>query len=66
MSPDFRIGEAHLYPAEPAGSTRTTETIDGEKRQKNEGRDAHISSSNSENFIAGSTNPASSAIVKQK
>lgn len=29
MSPDFRIGEAHLYPAEPAGSTRTTEAISG-------------------------------------
>lgn len=28
MSPAFRIGEAHLHPAEPAGSTRTTEAAD--------------------------------------
>ena len=37
MSPDFRTGEAHLYPAEPAGSTRTTEAID--KRKKKRERD---------------------------
>lgn len=34
MSPDFPIGEAHLYPAEPAGSTRTTGAVRGERERK--------------------------------
>ena len=48
MSPDFRIVEAHLYPAEPAGSTRTTEAIDGERDRGSEiDRGAYITSFNS-------------------
>lgn len=62
----FKQGKLISNPAEPAGSTRTTEAIDGEKDRGRGGEDASISSSNSENVIVGSTDPGASAILKQK
>lgn len=61
----FKQGKLISNPAEPAGSTRTTEAIDGEKDRGRGGEDAYISS-NSENVIVGSTDPGASAILKEK
>lgn len=65
MSADFRIGEAHLYPAEPAGSTRTTDATDRERDTEGEREiKMHISSSYRENVTVSGTNAGASVILE--
>lgn len=69
MSPDFRIGEAHLYSAEPAGSTWTTDAIDGERervRMRERERQMHISSLNRGNVMVSDPDNEPSVILKLK